>query len=260
MCVTCPHVHLGLEPAGIIQAGRSDRNELRNGIGFDHDRRATVRAKASASHAAPFAGRRMKAGRALQDGECFRRYDDVRRKRAPGGSLTITAVTVKHCNRCGSGLIPDRATSAATGERSCWAHSLFVSFRRLAPVLGKVRVTNLAGSRGPVGMSSCSSEGCMAEERVEGPPRTSRSSSLPEALNTHLPFRHRQPKVVPRQNLSRGLSLSGWSRGLIIRKYRFQGVSPFRKNGLDLVFKRFGADCSGKVKLQKNRPTVEPGP
>jgi hypothetical protein len=159
--VTCPHVHLGLEPAGIIQAGRSDGNELRNGIGFDHDRRATVRAKASASHAALVARRRMKARRALQDVECFRRYDDVRRKRAPGGSLTIAAVTVKHRNRCSSGLIADRATSAATGERSWCAHTLFVSFRRLAPVLGKVRVTNVAGSSGPVGMSSCSSEGCM---------------------------------------------------------------------------------------------------
>ena len=71
--VTCPHVHLGFEPARIIQTSASDRNKLRNGIGLDHDRRAAVRAKASASHAALFAGRRMKARRALQDLESFRR-------------------------------------------------------------------------------------------------------------------------------------------------------------------------------------------
>jgi len=59
--VTCPHVHLGFEPARIIQAGGSDRNKLRNGIRLDHDWRAAVRAKAPAGHAALFAGRRMEA-------------------------------------------------------------------------------------------------------------------------------------------------------------------------------------------------------
>ena len=65
MRVTGPHVHLWFEPARIIQARRSDRNKLRNGIGLDHNRRAAVRAKTPAGHAAHFAGRRMKAGRAL---------------------------------------------------------------------------------------------------------------------------------------------------------------------------------------------------
>jgi hypothetical protein len=101
---------------------------LWNGIGLDHDRCAAIRAKASAGHSALFAGRRMKAGRALQELESFRRYDDERRKRAPGGSLAIATVTVNHRNRCGNGLKPNRATCASTGERSCSAHSLFVSF------------------------------------------------------------------------------------------------------------------------------------
>jgi len=65
MRVTGPHVHLWFEPARIIQARRSDRNKLRNGIGLDHNRRAAVRAKTPAGHATHFAGRRMKAGRAL---------------------------------------------------------------------------------------------------------------------------------------------------------------------------------------------------
>jgi len=57
-----PHIHLRFEPARIIQARGSDRNKLRNGIGLDHNRRAAVRAKAPAGHAAHFAGRRMKVG------------------------------------------------------------------------------------------------------------------------------------------------------------------------------------------------------
>jgi hypothetical protein len=126
--VTCPYVHLGFEPARIIEAGGSDRNKLWNSIGLDHDRCAAVRAKASAGHSALFAGRRMKAGRAVQDLESFRRYDDERRKRAARGLLTIATMTVKHRNGCGNGLIADRATGASTGERSCCAHSLFVSF------------------------------------------------------------------------------------------------------------------------------------
>jgi hypothetical protein len=78
MGVTCPHVHLGSEPARVVQAGGSDGDELRDGVGFDYDRSATIRAKASASHPALFAGRRMKAGRTLQDRESFRRYDGKR--------------------------------------------------------------------------------------------------------------------------------------------------------------------------------------
>jgi hypothetical protein len=124
--VTCPHVHLTFEPARIIQAGGSDGNELRNGIWLDYDRRAAVRAEASAGHSALFAGRRVKAGRALQELESFRRYDHERRKRPPSGSLTIATVTVKHRNRCGLGLIADGATSASAGERSYCVHSLFV--------------------------------------------------------------------------------------------------------------------------------------
>ena len=76
MRVSCPDVHLWFEPAWIIQARGSDRNNLRSGIGLDHNRGATVRAKAAAGHATHFAGRRMKAGRALQELETFRRHDD----------------------------------------------------------------------------------------------------------------------------------------------------------------------------------------
>jgi hypothetical protein len=123
LSVTCPHVHLRFEPAGIIQAGGSNSDKFRNCIGLDHDRRATIRAKASAGHAAPFAGRRMKAGRALQDLESFSRYDDERRKRGAGRLLAIATVAVKHRNRGGNGLIADGATGASTGERTCCTHS-----------------------------------------------------------------------------------------------------------------------------------------
>jgi hypothetical protein len=124
--VTCPHVHLRFAPARIIQARGSDRNKLRNGIGLDHNRRTAVRAKAPAGHAALFAGRRMKAGRALQELESIRRHDDERRKWPATGSLTIATVTVKHQNRCGCGFVANRAASASTGEGSCCAHVLFV--------------------------------------------------------------------------------------------------------------------------------------
>jgi hypothetical protein len=126
--VTCPHVHLGFEPTRIIQARGPDRNKLRHGIGLDRNRRATVRAKASAGHAAPFAGRRMKAGRALQELESFRRHDDKRRKRPATGSLAIATVTVKHQNWCGCGFVANCAASASTGQGNCCAHILFASF------------------------------------------------------------------------------------------------------------------------------------
>jgi hypothetical protein len=74
--VTCPDVHLWFEPARIIQARGSDRNNLRSGIGLDHNRRPAVRAKAPAGHATHFAGRWMKVGRALQELESFRWHDD----------------------------------------------------------------------------------------------------------------------------------------------------------------------------------------
>jgi hypothetical protein len=128
MSVTCPHVHLRFEPARIIQARGSDRNKLRKGIGLDYNRRAAVSAKAPAGHAALFAGRRMKAGRALQELESFRRHDDERRKRPATGSLAIVTVTVKHQNRCGCGFVANRAASASTGEGSCCAHVLLASF------------------------------------------------------------------------------------------------------------------------------------
>ena len=126
--ITCPHVHLWFEPARIIQARGSDRNNLRNRIGLDHNRRAAVRAKASAGHAAHFAGRRMKARRALQEFEGFRGYDDERGKRPATGSLAIVTVTVKHQYRCGCGFVANRAASASTGEGSCYVHFLFVPF------------------------------------------------------------------------------------------------------------------------------------
>ena len=128
--VTCPHVHLWFEPARIIQTRASDRDKLRNGIGLDHNRRAAFGAKASASHATLFAGRRMKAGRALQELERLRRHDDERRKRPATRSLAIATVTVKHQNRFGCGFVADRAASASTGEGSCCAH-VFVSVVRL---------------------------------------------------------------------------------------------------------------------------------
>jgi hypothetical protein len=125
MRVTGPYVHLRFEPARIIQARGSDRNKLRNGIGLDHNRRAAVRAKAPAGHAAHFAGRRMKAGRTLQELESFCRHDNESRKRSPTGLLAIATVTVKHHNRFGCRFVTDRAASASTGEGSCWVHVLF---------------------------------------------------------------------------------------------------------------------------------------
>ncbi len=127
--VTCPYVHLQFEPTRIIQARGSDRHKLRNGIGLDHNGRATVRTKAPAGHAAVFAGRRMKAGRALQELQSFRRHDDKRRKWPATGSLAIATVTVKHQNRCGCGFVANRAASASTGQGSCCAHVIIVICR-----------------------------------------------------------------------------------------------------------------------------------
>ena len=126
--VTCPDVHLRFEPTRTIQARGSDGNKLRNGIGLHHNRSAAFGAKASASHATLFAGRRMKAGRALQELERLRRHDDERRERPATRSLAIATVTVKHQNRFGCGFVADRAASASTGEGSCCAHVLLALF------------------------------------------------------------------------------------------------------------------------------------
>lgn len=111
--VGCPHVHLRFEPTQIIQTCGSDGNKLRNGVGPNHNRRATVGTKAAASHPALLAWRSVKAGRPLQELEGFRRHDDVRRKRPATGSLAIATVAVKHQSRFGCAFVANRAASAS---------------------------------------------------------------------------------------------------------------------------------------------------
>ena len=61
MRIGCPHIHLQIEPARIIQARGSNRGKMRGGVGIDDNRRAAVRAKAPARHAARLTGRGMEA-------------------------------------------------------------------------------------------------------------------------------------------------------------------------------------------------------
>src|SRR5262245_53658808 len=116
MGVAGPHVDLLFEPAGVVEACRSEGDELRGGVGFDVRGRAAFRAKTAVSLAASFTGGRIKAGLALQQLECFRRHDDVRRKRTAAGPLTIATMAVKHDYRRHSGFVANRATSTSAGE------------------------------------------------------------------------------------------------------------------------------------------------
>src|SRR5436189_173352 len=59
--VGCPHIHLRVEPAWIIQARRSDRGKLRDRVGLHHNRYAAVRAKTPTGLAARLTGRGMEA-------------------------------------------------------------------------------------------------------------------------------------------------------------------------------------------------------
>src|SRR5882672_8400292 len=79
----CPHIHLLVEPARIIQVRGSDRCKLRGCVGIDHNRRAAVWAKAPMSHATRLTGRVMEAQRALQNLESLRRHDDESQVSSP---------------------------------------------------------------------------------------------------------------------------------------------------------------------------------
>jgi len=123
--VCCPHISLRFEPAWVIQARSPDRDKLRHSVRFDHNRHAAVRAKAPAGHTAPFARRRMEAGRTLQEPESFRRHDYIRRKRPATGSLAIATVAVQHHHGFRYGFVANRAARATAGKRNLygWFHS-----------------------------------------------------------------------------------------------------------------------------------------
>src|SRR5260370_31287406 len=55
--VGCPHIELLVEPARIIQARRSDRDNARVRVGLGQNRRASVPAKAPMGRATPMTGR-----------------------------------------------------------------------------------------------------------------------------------------------------------------------------------------------------------
>ena len=61
MRVGCPHVHLQIEPARIIQARSSDRDDVRLRVGRDLNRRAAFKAKAPTGLSARLTGRGMEA-------------------------------------------------------------------------------------------------------------------------------------------------------------------------------------------------------
>lgn len=56
MRVGCPNIHLLVKPTRVIQARRSDRNKLRERVGFAHDRRTAIGAETAARVAAHFTG------------------------------------------------------------------------------------------------------------------------------------------------------------------------------------------------------------
>ena len=113
MRVCCPHIYLRFEPARIIQARHSDRDNVRERLGLALNRRAAFRAKAPMGLAARLTGRGMETQRALQELESFGRHDHVRRKRTSARSLAITTVTVKHHHRFCCGFVANRAASAS---------------------------------------------------------------------------------------------------------------------------------------------------
>src|SRR5947207_14429626 len=59
--VRCPHIHLRVEPARIIQARSSDCDNVRVRVGLARNRRTAVRAKASMGLATALTGRGMEA-------------------------------------------------------------------------------------------------------------------------------------------------------------------------------------------------------
>lgn len=111
--VGCPHLDLRIEPTRIIQAGSSDRDNLRDRVGLDRNGTAAFRAEAASGHSARFAGRGMETERPLQKLKGIRRHDDKRGKRASAGSLAITTVAVKHHDRFCRGFVANRAASAS---------------------------------------------------------------------------------------------------------------------------------------------------
>ena len=151
-----PDIHLQIEPTRIIQACRSDRDDMRDCVGLALNRRAAFRAEAPMGLATHFTGRGMEAQCALPELESCGRHDDERRKRPPAGSLAIPAVTVQHHHRFGSAFVANLAASASAGEgRGYFAHILFVRRstaagrgrrrRRLGPI-GFVRIGKLVGA------------------------------------------------------------------------------------------------------------------
>ena len=59
--VGCPDIDLLVEPTRIIQAGRSDRDNVRGRVGFTMNWRAAFRAKSPVGLATHVAGRGMEA-------------------------------------------------------------------------------------------------------------------------------------------------------------------------------------------------------
>ena len=59
MRIGCPHIGLRAEPARVIQARGSDRDNVRNRVGIAQNRRAAFRAKATMGLTAHLARRRV---------------------------------------------------------------------------------------------------------------------------------------------------------------------------------------------------------
>ncbi|MDB6023823.1 MAG: hypothetical protein JWM68_46 [Verrucomicrobiales bacterium] len=113
MRVACPDICLRAEPTRIIQARRSDRDNVRDSVRLADNRRTAFSAKAPMRLATHVTGRGMEPECALQQLESFRRHDDERRRGTPAGLLAISTVTVKHHHRCCRGFVANRATSAS---------------------------------------------------------------------------------------------------------------------------------------------------
>ena len=120
VCVGYPDICLGSEPAWIIQARRSDRNELRHRVRLDQERRAALVAKTPVGFSAHFAWRRMEVGGALDETEGFRRHYEEGGEWASAGSLAIPTVTMQHHHWGCGGFIADRAASATAGNGRCY--------------------------------------------------------------------------------------------------------------------------------------------
>jgi hypothetical protein len=96
MRVGRPYIHLQIEPARIIQARSSNRDDVRIEVVPGQNRRATVAAKASMGFATGITRGVVEAQCALRKLKTFRWHDDERGEWTSTGSLAIPTMTMKH--------------------------------------------------------------------------------------------------------------------------------------------------------------------